>query len=67
MLEGTVNPGHLRPDTEPRAVAEIIAKYNFLAVPVVSETGTLEGVVTIDDALDVLLPGERRRKPHRMY
>jgi magnesium transporter len=56
----------VQPDAEPRAVAEIMAKYNFLAVPVVSEAGALEGVVTIDDALDVLLPGERR-KPHRMY
>ena len=56
----------VQPDAEPRAVAEIMAKYNFLAVPVVSEAGTLEGVVTIDDALDVLLPGERR-KPHKMY
>jgi magnesium transporter len=53
-------------DAEPRAVAEIMAKYNFLAVPVVSEAGKMEGVVTIDDALDILLPGERR-KPHRMY
>ncbi len=56
----------VQPDAEPRTVAQLMAKYNFLAVPVVSEAGTLEGVVTIDDALDVLLPGERR-KPHRMY
>ena len=56
----------VHPDAEPRTVAEIMAKYNFLAVPVVSEAGMLEGVVTIDDALDVLLPGERR-KPRRMY
>lgn len=56
----------VKPDDEPRAVAEIMARYNFLAVPVVSESGTIEGVVTIDDALDVLLPGERR-KPRRMY
>ncbi len=56
----------VQPDAEPRAVAEIMAKYNFLAVPVVSEAGILEGVVTIDDALDVLLPGERR-KPRKMY
>ena len=56
----------VQPDAEPRAVAEVIAKYNFLAVPVVNEAGALEGVVTIDDALDVLLPGERR-KPRRMY
>jgi magnesium transporter len=54
-------------DTEPREVAEIMAKYNLLALPVVNPAGMLEGVVTVDDALDVLLPNERRRKPRRMY
>ncbi len=57
----------VQPDTDPRTVAEIMAKYNLLAVPVVSAEGILEGVVTVDDALDVLLPKERRRKPTRMY
>jgi magnesium transporter len=57
----------VQPDTEPRAVAEIMAKYNLLSVPVVNSDGILEGVVTVDDALDVLLPNERRRKPTRMY
>src|SRR5947209_6347917 len=57
----------VQPDTDPRTVAEIMAKYNLLAVPVVSEAGILEGVVTVDDALDVLLPADRRRKPTRMY
>src|SRR6266700_4947676 len=47
----------VQPDTEPRMVAEIMAKYNLLAVP----------VVNVDDALDILLPNERRRKPTRMY
>src|SRR5216683_537368 len=57
----------VHPDADPRAVAEIMAKYNLLAVPVVSAEGVLEGIVTVDDALDVLLPRERRRKPTRMY
>ena len=57
----------VKPDAEPRVVAEIMAKYNLLAVPVVNEEGILEGVVTVDDALDILLPNERRRKPTRMY
>ncbi|HEU5226234.1 MAG TPA: CBS domain-containing protein [Ktedonobacteraceae bacterium] len=57
----------VEPETDPRAVAEIMAKYNLLAVPVVSKAGILEGVVTVDDALDVLLPSDRRRKPPRMY
>jgi magnesium transporter len=57
----------VQPDTEPRIVAEIMAKYNLFAVPVVNAEGILEGVVTVDDALDILLPNERRRKPTRMY
>ncbi len=55
----------VQPGTDPRIVAETIAKYNLLAVPVISEAGTLQGIITVDDALDVLLPNERRRK--RIY
>jgi magnesium transporter len=54
-------------DSDPQSVAEIMAKYNFLAVPVVDAEGILQGVVTVDDALDVLLPPDRRRKPTSMY
>ncbi|GCE04133.1 magnesium transporter [Dictyobacter aurantiacus] len=57
----------VRPDDEPRTVAETLAKYNLLAVPVVNENGLLEGVITVDDALDVLLPNGRRHRPNRMY
>ncbi|GER87136.1 membrane protein [Dictyobacter vulcani] len=57
----------VQPDADPRTVAETLAKYNLLAVPVVNEEGMLEGIVTVDDALDVLLPPERRRRPTRMY
>jgi Mg/Co/Ni transporter MgtE len=54
-------------DTPARAVAELMAKYNLLSLPVLNEQGILEGIVTVDDALDVLLPPERRRKRRRMY
>ncbi|MFL5661713.1 MAG: magnesium transporter [Ktedonobacteraceae bacterium] len=57
----------VHPDTDPRTVAQIMAKYNLLAVPVVSHEDILEGVVTVDDALDILLPPDKRRKPERMY
>lgn len=57
----------VQPETDPGTVAEIMAKYNLLAVPVVNVEGILQGIVTVDDALDVLLPNERRRKPTRMY
>ncbi len=57
----------VRSDADPPSVAQIIAKYNLLAVPVMSETGIIEGIVTVDDALDVLLPPDKRRRPTRMY
>lgn len=58
----------VQPDTDARTVAQIMAKYNLLAVPVVNkDNNILEGVVTVDDALDVLLPADKQRKPTRMY
>lgn len=35
-------------------VAKLIKKYDFLAAPVVTEQGTLVGIVTVDDIIDVL-------------
>ena len=57
----------VQPDTDAQTVAQKIAKYNLFAVPVVNEQGILEGVVTVDDALDVLLPDGKKRRPTRMY
>lgn len=41
---------------EQEEAAKIIAKYNLLAVPVVDDEGKLEGIVTVDDAIDVVIP-----------
>jgi len=35
-------------------VAQLVARYNFLALPVVDETNKLLGIVTVDDIIDVL-------------
>ena len=35
-------------------VAQIISRYNILAIPVVDEAGLMVGIVTVDDVLDVL-------------
>ncbi len=57
----------VQPDASPQEVAEMMAKYNLLALPVLDEQGCLQGIVTVDDALDVLLPPNRRRRARRMY
>ena len=42
------------PEDDQEDVAENIAKYNLLAMPVVADDGHMLGIVTVDDALDVL-------------
>jgi len=41
-------------DDDQEDVAETMSKYDLLAMPVIDETGVLLGIVTVDDALDVL-------------
>lgn len=39
---------------EREEVAQLLAKYDFLALPVIDKEGCLVGIVTVDDAVDVL-------------
>ncbi len=48
-------------------VLEAIAKYNLLAVPVVDAENQLHGIVTADDALDLILPDEWKIKLPRLF
>jgi CBS domain-containing protein/sporulation protein YlmC with PRC-barrel domain len=47
-------------------VAMVLAKYNLLAVPVTDSHGRMLGIVTVDDALESVIPAPwRRRRPPR--
>ena len=48
-------------------VAKKIAKYNLLAVPVVKDENKLKGVVTVDDAIDIVLPTAWKKRVPRMF
>jgi len=55
----------VRVDAGPREVAEVTSKYNLLAVPVVDEHNRLQGIVTVDDVMERVMParaGLRRRR-----
>jgi magnesium transporter len=43
-------------------VASVVARYNLLAVPVVDDGHRLVGIVTVDDAMDAVLPPSWRRR-----
>jgi magnesium transporter len=42
-------------DTDQEEVAQLISKYDFLALPVLDRVGNLAGIVTVDDVVDVLV------------
>jgi magnesium transporter len=48
-------------------VAQVVAKYNLLAVPVVDDDGRLQGIVTVDDALDKIIPTAWKKRMPRLY
>jgi len=41
--------------TDQEQVAQMLSKYNFLALPVVDGEGRLVGIITFDDAMDVMV------------
>lgn len=45
-----------------RQVAELISKYNLLAVPVTDSEKKILGIITVDDVIDFILPPVSRRK-----
>ena len=44
----------VRPSADREEVARMIANYDLVALPVVSESGHIMGVVTVDDVIDVI-------------
>ena len=53
-------------DTTVPEIAAVLAKYNLLAVPVVDDEHVLRGIVTVDDALEEVLPESVRRRLPRI-
>src|SRR5947209_4465356 len=58
---------YARPKDSARDVAETIAEYNLLALPVVDDAGDIAGIVTVDDAMEYLLPKDWRQRLPRVF
>jgi Mg/Co/Ni transporter MgtE len=55
------------PDESANEVAQRIAEYNLLALPVIDEGGEILGIVTVDDAMEILLPKDWRQRLPRLF
>ena len=64
MIDEPVAVGVLADQDE---VAQVVARYNLLAVPVVDEDGHLQGIVTVDDAMDAILPTAWKKRLPRLF
>jgi len=52
---------------EQHEVAQKIAKYNLIALPVVEDETKLRGIITVDDAIDIVLPTAWKKRVPRMF
>lgn len=57
----------VRPEDRAEDAARVLAEYNLLAVPVLDAAGAMLGIVTVDDALAVLLPEIWQRRGARAF
>jgi Mg/Co/Ni transporter MgtE len=65
ILEGDLQA--LAPDAALPVVAGFFATYDMVAAPVVDESGSLLGAVTVDDVLDHMLPEDWRETEFHLH
>ena len=61
------DPVTVAPDADEEEVGRLMTKYNLLVLPVVDEPGHLLGVVTLDDALEAIVPDEWKQRLPRLF
>lgn len=52
----------VRVDADRKEIAEIISKYDLIAIPVLDREDKLVGIITIDDIFDLLVPNPTRKR-----
>ena len=65
VMRGDFRRAH--PNDPAGEVAQIISEYNLLALPVVDDDGDIAGIVTVDDAMEILLPKSLQRRLPRLF
>ena len=52
---------------EETEVARTIAKYNLIALPVLDDEEKMKGIITVDDAIDIILPTAWKKRLPKMF
>ena len=55
------------PNDDAEEAAQKIAEYNLLALPVIDDLGEIAGIITVDDAMEILLPKNLGRRLPRLF
>ena len=55
------------PQDSSENVAQTISEYNLLALPVIDDEGDIAGIVTVDDAMEILLPKNLNKSLPRLF
>ena len=55
------------PSDSAEEVAQKISEYNLLALPVIDDEGDIAGIVTVDDAMEILLPKNVNKRLPRLF
>ena len=58
---------YAHPSDSAENVAQTISEYNLLALPVIDDDGDIAGIVTVDDAMEILLPRSLSRRFPRLF
>jgi magnesium transporter len=58
---------YAHPSDSAEEAAQIISEYNLLALPVIDDEGDIAGIVTVDDAMEILLPKSLQRRLPRLF
>ena len=64
VMDGDLVTVH--PDAKAEEVASTIARYDLLACPVVDDRGKMLGIVTVDDAIDAIIPDRVKKQLPRI-
>ncbi len=54
-------------DSPAEEAAAVLSEYGFRALPVLNKLGEIQGIITFDDALDLILPEDLRRRIPKIF